>query len=251
MKRNTLIAIANGLFFGLTTACGGKGKAAEASNTATNLPVSAKADTLIQRDLFQFNFNAYLDKQHYDSLDIGNAIIVVHPNAAFFAFHFSKLKANEDSLRPNDFTGDSFRIFQFVKQKSKWEKIEDKVLYNTNCVACGPEMMMRYEDMNGDSIQDILLNVSRIGRNKHYVCYLQHIDKQSFIRIDSFEKRPNPRFDTRTMQLITDKIFSNRRSMFKMYIWKDHSLMFQKGVIWSFSNHEDKEEYFTNEDRNE
>ena len=88
MKTNTLIVIASALFFGLTTACGSKGKAVEAANTATNLPVSAKADTFIQRDMSQFDFNAYLDKPHYASLDTGNSIIIVHPNAAFFAFHF-------------------------------------------------------------------------------------------------------------------------------------------------------------------
>ncbi len=174
IKKSGFILLAIALFFGLSLACGCKDKTAEVANTASNALVSVKADTLFQNDISHFDFNAYLEKQHYEALDSGKSLIIVHPNAAFFGFVLEKKEVPTSENGSQSRNIDSLLVVRFSKIKDKWERLDSETPYPVMTIDDREKSeLIAYRDMNGDGVRDILLNLGRYGDNTNYICYLQ------------------------------------------------------------------------------
>jgi hypothetical protein len=179
-------------------------------------------DTLPKDDVeySEINWNVYLKKRDFEQAD-STLLIVVKPNYALFVFAQQNL--DNDELVSYDITG-------FQKQNKNWVKTVSEQITNLQ-ISDYFQNKWRLEDIDGDGDKDILLKIYHDGRkNKNYICYLQSLEKQSFIKLNWFSEPrfTNPEYDAKS-KILSSFIGGSKGATKREFHWQNDSVKFIKG----------------------
>jgi hypothetical protein len=197
-----------------------KGKDVAITSIVTNKIASIK-DTLPKGevDFSEINWNYYLKMEEFEQNNSDSALLViVKPKYAIFVY-----TQEDDSSNIV-----AYDITRFKKQNNEWIKLQNQQINDLSGFIDNTDKW-RFEDINGDNIKDILLEVNKDGRkNKNYLCYLQDKFQQEFIQVENFEKIDNPQYDT-IKKVLSTKSYAHREIDEEIYVWEDNKLKFVKG----------------------